>query len=128
MLLRPHTAFRVLFGVVLLIFVAMGTLGWRSPPVLASAEPLRNAIFASGYVIPAILIVYLISGLSFISNRFVALASIILFPVSLNILLFHAVLNPTPRSLAMALALFAANVYMLCQAREAYRPLLRPKN
>jgi putative oxidoreductase len=128
MRLRPHTIFQVLFGVVLLVFVAMGVLGWQPPPVLAKAEPLRDAIFASGYIIPSILIVYFISGASFVSNRFVPMASVILFPVSLNILLFHAVLNPTGRSVAIASALFVANVYMLYQARAACRPLLRSQN
>jgi hypothetical protein len=127
MRLKAHSIFQALFGVVLLIWVAMGILGWEPPPVLAKAEPLRNAIFASGYVIPAILVVYFLSGASFVSNRFVPLASIILFPVSLNILLFHAMLNPTPRSLTIASALFAANIYMLFHARAAFRPLLQAK-
>lgn len=128
MQLKTHSVFQVLFGVVLLIWVAMGLLGWEPPPVLAKAVPLRDAVFASGYVIPVILFVYFISGVSFVANRFVPLASVVLFPVSLNILLFHALLNPTPRSLGAASTLFVANTYMLFHARAAYRSLLRARN
>lgn len=128
MRLKPHTVFQALFGAVLLIFVAMGVFGWRPPPVLPRAEAFQNAILGSGYVIPVILLVYFLTGLSFLANRFVALGSLVWFPVSLNILLFHVTLNPTPRSVTIASVLFLANVYMLFRSRAAYRLLLRAKS
>lgn len=120
--------FQALFGVVLLIFVGMGILGWEPPPVLPKAEPFKEAILGSGYVIPVILIVYFLSGMSFVTNRFVPLGSLVLFPISLNILLFHATLNPTLRSIGMALALFVANAFMLYRSRSAYRLLFHAKS
>lgn len=128
MRLRLHTIFQALFGVVLLVFVGMGVMGWEPPPVLPEAEPFQNAILSAGYVLPVILLVYFLTGMSFLANRFVALGSIVLFPVSLNILLFHATLNATPRSISMASALFLANVYMLFRSRAAYRLLLNAKS
>jgi putative oxidoreductase len=128
MRLKLHAILRILFGVVLLAFVGMGVIGWQPPPVRPAAEPFQNAILGSGYVIPTILLIYFLTGMSFLTNRFVALGSIVLFPVSLNILLFHGTLNPTPRSISMASALFLANVYMLFRSRAAYRLLLNPKS
>lgn len=121
------TIFRILFGIVLMIWVGMGVVGWQPPPVEADAEALRDAIFGSGYIIPAILIVYFVTGLAYLANRYVALASVLLFPVSLNILLFHTILNPHPRSVSIAAALFVANCYMLYQSRTAYSSLLRDR-
>jgi putative oxidoreductase len=106
----------------------MGIFGWEPPPVLPGAEAFQNAILGSGYVIPVVLLVYFLTGVSFLANRFVALGSIALFPVSLNILLFHVTLNPTPRSVSFASVLFLANVYMLFRSRAAYRLLLNAKS
>ena len=125
---KPHAIFQALFGVVLLVFVGMGAFGWKPPPVLPEAEQFQNAILSSGYVIPVILLVYFVTGVSYLANRFVALSSLVLFPVSLNVLLFHAILNQTPRSIGMALMLFLANLYMLFRSREAFRPLLNARS
>ena len=119
-----NTGFRLFFGIVLLIWVAMGVSGWEPPPVSAEAVALRDAIFDSGYIIPAVLTVYFLTGLCYLANRFVALGSIMLFPVSINILLFHSLLNPNPRSLSIASALFVANCYMLYLRRGAFAALL----
>jgi putative oxidoreductase len=121
------TIFRYLIGIVLMVWVGMGVVGWQPPPVEADAEALRNAIFASGYIIPAVMIVYFVTGLAYLANRYVALASVMLFPVSLNILLFHTILNPHPRSVSIASALFVANCLMLYQSRMAYSSLLRDR-
>jgi len=116
--------FRTLFGVMLLYWTAvgLGAFGWKPPAVSDIARPLRDAIFASGYMIPAVLAVYFVVGVSYVTNRYVALASVILFPVSLNILLFHAFLNRP--SVPMALVLFVPNLVMLYLCRDAYAPLL----
>jgi putative oxidoreductase len=126
MLPRAHRVFQTLFGLVLMLWAGMGVFGWVPPPVRSEAQALHDAIFASGYMISAVLIVYFVVGLAYLSNRFVALASVLLVPVSVNILLFHALLNPTPRSLGIASALFLGNAYMLFRCRAAYAPLLTP--
>ncbi len=115
-----------LLGALLLVWVLMGVgvIPFRPPAVAPAAEPLRDALFASGYLIPAVMMVYLVSALAFLTNRFVALGALLLFPVSLNILLFHAFLNP--RSVPLALVLFLPNSLLLWFHRAAFAPLLRP--
>jgi hypothetical protein len=48
-----------LFGLLLLAWVLMGlgAIPWERPAVDAAAEPLREAIFGSGYLIPVVLFV-----------------------------------------------------------------------
>jgi hypothetical protein len=117
--------FRLIFGLVLLIWVWLGVSGWQPPPVSPEAEQFRAALFDSPYLLPAIVIVYFSVGLAYLTNRYVALASVLLFPISLNILLFHAFLNANPRSLAISGALFLANCIMLYSSRLSYRAALR---
>jgi putative oxidoreductase len=124
---RLKAAFRFVFGLVLLAWVGMGLTGWQAPPVAPEAEALRDALFGSGYIIPAVLIVYMIVGLSYVSGLYIALASVLLFPVSLNILLFHAFLNPNPRSLTIAGLLLLANLGMLWLHRSAFVELLKAR-
>ena len=121
------TIFRVLFGIVLMVWVGMGMFGWEPPPVSTGAETLRDAIFDSGYIIPSVLFVYLFVGVAYLLNRFVPLASILLFPVSLNILMIHAFMNPNARSLSIAGALFAPNCVMIISHRAMYSSLLKPR-
>ncbi len=121
------TVFRILFGIVLMVWVGMGVFGWQPPPVSTGAETLRDAIFESGYIIPSVLFVYFLVGAAYLLNRFVPLASILLFPVSLNILMFHTFMNPNARSLSVAGALFAANCVMIVCHRATFSPVLKAK-
>ena len=114
-----------LLGIMLLGFVGMGVGDWQPPPVSAAAEPLPDAIFASGYLIPAVLLVCLLCEVALLANRYAALAAVVLFPVGLNIFLFHAFLNPA--SIPMAAALLAPNLLVLFAERRKYYPLLSSK-
>jgi putative oxidoreductase len=125
--IRLSAACRLFFGLVLLAWVGLGVTGWQPPPVALQAQALRDALFGSGYVIPAVMVVYFIVGVSYVSDLYVALASVLLFPVSLNILMFHAILNPNPRSLTIAGALFLANLGMLWMHRAAFAELLKAR-
>lgn len=117
--------FRVFFGIVLMVWVGMGVFGWEPPPVSSESEKLRDAIFESGYIIPSVLTVYFVAGISFLLNRFAPLASVLLFPVSLNIFMFHSFMNPNARSLSIAGALLAANCVLIYRYRQAYLPILK---
>ena len=116
---------QALFGAILVGFSLMPLFGWEPPSVQPQAQPMQEALLSSGYIIPVILIVYFVVGISWISNLFVPLSSVVLFPISFNILLFHWTLNRTPFSLTAASLLGAVNLYMLYQCRLAYGPMLK---
>jgi hypothetical protein len=69
--------------------------------------------------------IFLITRISFLIDRYAALSAIVLFPVTLNILLFHTFLEGG--GLPAAVVFFAVNCFMLWFWREAYVPLLRPR-
>ncbi len=74
---------------------------------------------------PIMTTIFLITGISFVVNRYAALSAIVLLPVTLNILLFHTLLEAG--GLPAAAVFFAINCFMLWFCREAYVPLLRPR-
>ena len=121
--------FQILFGLLLLVFFALGLglFGWMPPLASEAGRPMQDAIAGSGYIIPIIEATYLIASVAYLTNRYVALASVILFPVSLNILLFHLILDPATGSLVAALLLVILNLFMLYANREAYAPLLKSR-
>jgi hypothetical protein len=116
--------FQRLFGSVLVLFVGMDLFGWEPPPVTPEAQPLWDAIIEAGYIMPVVMVTYGICGVAFIADRFAPLASILLAPVSLNILLFHSFLNPS--SIPFAGTFFVCNALMLYIHRSSYSELLSP--
>jgi hypothetical protein len=90
-----------------------------------------SAINASGYLFLTIGIVSLLCGLAFLTNRYVALASIILMPITINFALFHIFLGFSIDSLPHLLREsagfipLALNIYILYNQREKYSALLK---
>lgn len=91
-----------------------------------------QAIQANGYLFPTIGIVSLVSGLTFLFNRYVALGALLMIPITLNFALFHVFLGLPLNTVFMffreivAFVFFALNLYMLYSARDRYTKLLKP--
>ncbi|MFQ5740282.1 MAG: hypothetical protein ACE5JX_14845 [Acidobacteriota bacterium] len=125
--MRPRVVLvvRVLYGLMLIVFFLMDLFGWQPPDVPPDARVLRDALFKAGYFMPIIHGVYLVSGICFTTNRFVSLAALVLFPISLNIVLYHSFLDPA--MVPAALVVFLPNIFFMYEYRDAYRCLLRAK-
>lgn len=122
--MSPHRIIQGLFGLMLIGFSLTPLFGWQPPPAEEGAQLMRDAVFESGYIIPIILLVYFVVGVSRLIDRFVPLTALMLFPISLNILLFHAMLNRAPFGLIAAVLFFLVNVYMLVRNLRSYAALL----
>lgn len=48
-----------------------------------------------GYFYPMIKTIQILAGLSLLLNRYPAFAAVVVFPISLNVLLFHTILVPS---------------------------------
>ena len=86
---------------------------------------MREALLKAGYFFPTITVVYLLVGVSYLTNRFVPLATIVLFPVAFNVVLYHLFLIPS--TLPVTGVLLIPNLFMFYACREAYRPLLQSR-
>ena len=124
MSIGPNRIVQSIFGLVLITFSLMPVFGWEPPPVSSAAQPMQQAILSAGYIIPLILVVYFLVGLSWLLGQFVALSAVVLFPITLNIVLFHSLLNRAPFGLVAAFLLLSINLYMLFERRASYRQVL----
>jgi hypothetical protein len=70
------------------------------------------------YFIPLLGALQTACGLALLTNRFVPLALIVLFPINLNIFFFHAVLEPT--GLIMGILVLVLNIFLMYAYREHY--------
>lgn len=116
---------RSLMGLLFLFASATWFLKLFTPPPLAGAmKSFSEGMEASVYLVPTVKTVELLCGLAFLSGRFVPLATVLIAPVIVNILLIHVFLDRT--GLPVAVFLVLANGFLAYTNRDRYRPLLQP--
>ena len=125
MAMRPLILVQRVLGLMFLGFFLMWALDWELPSVPPAAESFRSAILEAGYFFPAIALVYLLVGLACVSDRFVPLAAIVLFPVTLNIVLYHVFLVQS--KILLTAFVVVPNAFLAYISREAYKPLFRSR-
>jgi uncharacterized membrane protein YphA (DoxX/SURF4 family) len=120
------TGARVLLGLVFFTFGLDGFLHFVPQPDPSTMPPgsvaLAGAFMASGYLFPLIKGTEVVVGTLLLANRFVPLALVLLAPVMMNIVLFHAFLAPAGIGLAIVLVLL--QLALAWKHRAAYRSLL----
>lgn len=89
---------------------------------------LIEAIASSGYMFSVIGIFLLLCGIALITNRYVALAAVVLIPITLNFALFHVFLGLREFSLREFISYvpLILNLYIIYIERGKYTTLLKP--
>lgn len=90
-----------------------------------AVKTFNEGIAASVYLMPTVKVFELLSALAFLSGRFVPLATVVIFPIILNILLFHAFLEPS--GLPIAVLLLIGDLFLAYYYRDRYKSMLAPK-
>jgi putative oxidoreductase len=116
---------RILLGLLMIAAGAGKFLTAPPPPPNEAAAAFLGALAASGYIFPILAVTEILTGACFLAGRFVALAAVVLFPISLNIFLFHVAIDPS--GLAVGIFVLAANVYLLAVSFPKYQDLLSAK-
>jgi len=88
---------RLLLGLIYLIFGVDYFLKFipYQPVHTGAAETFKMGLVAAGYFYPMLKTIQIIGGLSLLLNRFAPFFAVVLFPISLNVLLFHTLLAPS---------------------------------
>jgi hypothetical protein len=123
--LRPTVtiAARLALGLLFAVFGANGFLGFLpNPEVTPEGGAFLGALAATGYMFPLIKGTELVAGLLLLSNRFVPLALVLLAPVVVNIVAFHAALSPA--GIGMTLAVLGLELFLAWSYRDAFRGVL----
>jgi len=121
---------------VLIVRILMGLMfAFASITVLfklmPQPEPTGNVkIFMDGmaatvYMLTTIKVIELICSVAFLSGRFVPLATVVIFPINVNILLFH--LFMAPEGLPVAILLMIGNLLLAWYYRDRYKAMLSAK-
>jgi uncharacterized membrane protein YphA (DoxX/SURF4 family) len=95
------------------------------PEQTGQVKIFMDGINASVYMMTTIKLIELICAVSFLSGRFVPLATVVIFPINVNILLFHAFL--APEGLAMAILLMVGNLFLAWYYWDKYKAMLAAK-
>ena len=95
------------------------------PPATGAVKAFNDGIEASRYLMPTVKVFELLCGLAFVTGRFVPLAAVLIAPIILNIVAFHAFLQPS--ELPIALFLVVANGVVAYYHRDRYAPLFKAK-
>jgi uncharacterized membrane protein YphA (DoxX/SURF4 family) len=120
---------RVLLGLAFLVFGLDGFLHFIPQPDPSTIPPAAMsfgaALAASGYLFQLIKGTEVVVGALLLLNRFVPLALVLLAPVTVNIVLFHAFLAPDGTGLG--LFIMALHLFLAWTRRDAYAGLLRAR-
>lgn len=96
-----------------------------APEMEGAVGQFMTGMSASGYIMQVAKVFELVCAMALISGRFVPLAAVVIFPITLNVFLFHAFL--APEGLPIAIFLLAANLFVAYANREKYQPLVMAK-
>jgi putative oxidoreductase len=118
---------RILVGLLLI----MGSITFffnlmkEQPKFEGGMKLFFDGIVASVYLMPVVKAIELLCGIAFVSGRFVPLATVVIFPITLNIVLVHGFLDP--KGLPAGLVLLLANLFLAYAYRKNYEPMLAAK-
>ena len=120
------TLTRVVLGALFVTFGLNGFLGFLpQPSVGPAAGAFLGGLAAAGYFFPLLAGVKVLAGLALLSNRFVPLALVVVAPIVVQALLFHAFLDPA--GIAPALIVLAGGVVLAWAHRATFAPVLEPR-
>jgi uncharacterized membrane protein YphA (DoxX/SURF4 family) len=116
---------RVLLGLMFFVFGLNGFLNFIPPPSKPMPEgsmAFVTAMTNTGYLLQFVKGTEVLCGALLLLNLFVPLALVVLMPIILNIVAFHAFLAPS--GVGFAIVILGLNLYLAWTYRAAYRPLL----
>ena len=118
---------RCLLGFLYLVFGLDYFLHFIPYQPLHTGKPgaLVAGLKGTDYIYPYMKTIQILGGLSLLFNRYAPFSAVVLFPISLNVLLFHTILVPS--GWYMGLLLMIPNVFLGWAYRKYYRGLFTAK-
>jgi putative oxidoreductase len=115
---------RTLLGLVFLVFGLTFFFHFipQPPPPTGKAGAFEGGLFGAGYFFPFLKVIETTSGFFLIINRFTALFILALFPIIVNIFLFHSYL--LPEGLPVAATIIILELFLIYAYRKYYISIL----
>jgi putative oxidoreductase len=115
---------RILLGLIYLIFglnFFFPFMPMQQPAMSKAATDFSMGLFGAGYFFPFLKVLEIISGVFLLINRYTAFFVLFIFPITLNIFLFHAFL--VPANLFLAVPMILINLFLGYAYRKYYTGL-----
>ncbi len=97
----------------------------KVPAVMPEPVLIYNKGIAVAHILKIVKSIELICGLLLVMGRFAALATVVIFPITVNIVLFHAYADPA--NIGGGILLLALNLFMAYYYRKNYVSLFSVK-
>lgn len=115
---------QILLGLMLVVFGLNKFFGFLPmSPMPGPAGVFIGALAATGYMMKMVAVVEVFVGALLLLRKFVALALVMLVPISVNIIAFHLFLDLPGIGGAAIVAFF--NLYLLIVYRAAYKGMFK---
>ena len=95
------------------------------PALTGNIKLFMEGLTASGYLLPLVKAIELLCGIAFIAGRFVPLATILIAPIAVNILLVNIFL--ISEGLPIAIAIIVGLLFLTYVHREKFEPIFSVK-
>lgn len=121
------TIFRILLGFLFLIFGLDYFLHFipYQPHHTGNAKAFKDGLRAAGYFYPLQKVIQILGGISLLINRYAPFSAVVLFPISLNVFLFHTILVPS--GWLMGVFLLVPNTFLGFSYRKYYSSMFIKK-
>lgn len=117
---------RYLLALMLLVFGSNKFLGFMEmPPMPEQAQTYLAALGSTGILFSLLGVIYIVTAITLVLDRFAALMLLVLAPVAVNILLFHATLAPS--GIGPGIVLTVLLILTMIRYKPQYEPLLKAK-
>jgi len=119
------TVLSVLFGLMMVNSGLNKFFNYMPAPegLSEGAMNLMGAFINSGWIFPLVAVVEIVGGVLFALPKTRALGAIVILPVMVGIVLFHAVQEPA--NMAIVLVMLAINVWAIIENVPRYMPMLK---
>ena len=119
---------RYLLGLIFLVFGLNGFFNFLpQPPLPEAGLKFIMGLVESGYMMPLVKGIEVVTGVALLAGIFVPLALLLLAPVVVNIFLFHAFLAPGGGGMVVPTLVLALLLITAWQNRSAWEKILSLK-
>ncbi len=117
---------RTLIGILLLFASITFFLKlFPEPEFSGNLKQFNDGLKASFYMMPLVKFLELVCGISYLSNKFVSFSSLVLLPLTINILLINLFMSQ--QGLPIAIPLFLGNLFMISVNWSHYKLVILEK-
>lgn len=118
---------QIIAGLLLLLFGLNGFLQFLAmPPANAQMIEFTTSVYKTGYIFPLMAIFEIITAISFLTNKYVSLMSVLIMPFMINALLSHIFLDIN--GIAPSAFIVFATILVMIKNKESFSLIFKKES